>query len=819
MLWALPVSARQPLFYGTPDTTGSLPVGWQARFWTTTDQAPSPGSGRFSFVLHGRQADRLCTPVLDARTAVLDTLSYRARRTRSYPVLHLTVRASVDGGRTFPYVIAATGAALPASASRWQIMRFPLPPQLSGTPALQLCFDALGGMTSSARLQLDDIRLYGSGQLHQRLFALHPTQLNAGFVAVGDTAMLPLYLRNQSDRTLTITLPAPPPPWTLTRHTMTLAPHQIDTLKLYVAPSQPDTFTATWMLPFESDTLWIPLRVTATPPVHYLGWSTPHIFARARDTVRLGLQLQLGGNVPTLQGLLLTARLPHHAHTYLVLEPGASLPAPDRWTLRLTHQDNALQILLLGDAGQALSPGSYPELLRLQLGLADVSDTTRLQLTLQSVEAIAATPEAPSVGLALHPRRLHLTVRPRIAQAVLTPDTLRLPATPVGTRRSATIYLSNPGGERPLHARLYLSSDPTLTIVPDSIAVAPNDTVHLTVRFEPTLRNFGRRVASLHVHHDGLGGDTLLIIEATGTGGLGDATEEGAVDVADLQRGIRYVLALEEPEAQDRLVLDVAPFPYGDGRLRLNDLGVLVQAIARNQWPDGHLLPTPPPASVKTAKQDTLITLHLMPESNAQTRLEIETPRPFGALQLMLPPVSFEAARQALPANAHLRVANNPNHLTLLLYRLDGAAFAPGRYRLGMLRDVKADTLHLLRWVAVDAIGRYLSTTVQVVRATPVEPAASAPLFFPPYPQPFAPTRHTALILSGTLPAPSAFTLEIFDLLGRRLTYTQGHLPAGAFQYHWNGRDRQGRRLPPGLYLLRLRTASLTQTFPVVIIH
>ena len=818
-LCALPVYAQTVLFQEPVDTTGAFPVGWLARRWTTTDQTPSPGSGGFSFALQGRQLDRLCTPVFDARAATPDTLSYLARRTGSYPALHLVVRASVDGGHTFPYVVAAAGEALPEADGSWTTLRFPLPSELSGTPALQLCFDALGGTSTGARVQLDDITLQGTGQLRRWPLAAWPAHIDAGFVAVGDTMSLPLQVRNQTDSTLIVTLPAPPSPWWLSRSAVILPPRQTDTLTLFVAPTLADTFAVTWGIPLEGDTFPVSLHVTSTPPLHALGWHTPTIAARAQDTVQLGLQLQLSGEATVLQGLLVTALLPAHRLTYLETLPGASLPNPTQWTLQTARRGDTLQVLLLGDGLHALPAGSYPELLQFRLVPGDVPDTTRLVLALNALQATTATPEAAPMVLALHPRRLHLTVRPRTAQAILFPDTLRLPATVAGSRQTATAYLSNPGGERTLHARVLPPSDPTLTVAPDSLAVTPDDTARLTITFHPTLRDFGYRVATVRLRHDGVGTDTLLMVEATGVGGLGDATEEGAVDVADLQRGIRFVLALEAPEAQDRLALDVAPFPYGDGRLQLDDLSVLVQAIVRNAWPDGHPLPVPPPTPPAAGKQEAPIVFRPVVKADGRLHLEIDAPQPFGALQLVLPPAFCDTTGTTLPPEARLLAKTTPDRLTLLLYRLDGASFAPGRYRLGVLETERADTLRPVRWVAVDETGRYLPTAVQPAEGTAIASVPGAPVFFPPYPHPFVAGQHTALVLSGELPAPSPFMLEVFDLLGRRLAVEQGQLPGGSFRYRWEVRDAQGHRLAPGLYLLRLRTSSHTRTFPLVVLR
>jgi flagellar hook assembly protein FlgD len=41
---------------------------------------------------------------------------------------------------------------------------------------------------------------------------------------------------------------------------------------------------------------------------------------------------------------------------------------------------------------------------------------------------------------------------------------------------------------------------------------------------------------------------------------------------------------------------------------------------------------------------------------------------------------------------------------------------------------------------------------------------------------------------------------------------------AGEHAAEWNGRDEAGRRVPPGVYLFRLRTAGLTEARRVVVL-
>ena len=75
----------------------------------------------------------------------------------------------------------------------------------------------------------------------------------------------------------------------------------------------------------------------------------------------------------------------------------------------------------------------------------------------------------------------------------------------------------------------------------------------------------------------------------------------------------------------------------------------------------------------------------------------------------------------------------------------------------------------------------------------------------PPRPNPFNP----ATSVQFTLPEPTAVRLAVFDERGRRLAVlTAGVLPAGDHLVRWDGRDDAGRRLPGGLYLLRLEAAG-----------
>lgn len=63
------------------------------------------------------------------------------------------------------------------------------------------------------------------------------------------------------------------------------------------------------------------------------------------------------------------------------------------------------------------------------------------------------------------------------------------------------------------------------------------------------------------------------------------------------------------------------------------------------------------------------------------------------------------------------------------------------------------------------------------------------------------------------LPAQVAVSLQVYDVTGRIVrTLARGPMPAGAHVARWDGRDSNGRRVPAGVYLYRLRAGSFEST-------
>lgn len=96
----------------------------------------------------------------------------------------------------------------------------------------------------------------------------------------------------------------------------------------------------------------------------------------------------------------------------------------------------------------------------------------------------------------------------------------------------------------------------------------------------------------------------------------------------------------------------------------------------------------------------------------------------------------------------------------------------------------------------------------------PLQPTAFA--LDPGYPNPFA----AQTTISYRLDARGAATLEVFDLLGRRVrVLVDGEQLAGPHAATWDGRDGAGRLVANGVYLVRLRTGDASATRRVSVLR
>ncbi|MBN1449335.1 MAG: T9SS type A sorting domain-containing protein [Bacteroidetes bacterium] len=79
------------------------------------------------------------------------------------------------------------------------------------------------------------------------------------------------------------------------------------------------------------------------------------------------------------------------------------------------------------------------------------------------------------------------------------------------------------------------------------------------------------------------------------------------------------------------------------------------------------------------------------------------------------------------------------------------------------------------------------------------------------YPNPFSASKSAATRISYYLPSAQHVALRVYNLLGREVrTIVNDARTAGKSTATWDGRDNDGRPVPPGIYLYKLTTNSQT---------
>ena len=81
-----------------------------------------------------------------------------------------------------------------------------------------------------------------------------------------------------------------------------------------------------------------------------------------------------------------------------------------------------------------------------------------------------------------------------------------------------------------------------------------------------------------------------------------------------------------------------------------------------------------------------------------------------------------------------------------------------------------------------------------------------------------SPARGAVRVSLAHAAAASSARVTVHDVAGRTLvTLHRGPLPAGRLELHWDARDAQGARVPPGLYLVRAEVGSEVRVRRVVV--
>jgi M6 family metalloprotease-like protein len=160
------------------------------------------------------------------------------------------------------------------------------------------------------------------------------------------------------------------------------------------------------------------------------------------------------------------------------------------------------------------------------------------------------------------------------------------------------------------------------------------------------------------------------------------------------------------------------------------------------------------------------------------------------------------------PFGAVLRVHAGEQLFTRQVAARSGPSREPVRVHFGLGGISAIDSL-VVNWPnGYRQVLRNLEANhlVTVVQPTPGETGSGAlprvTTLLPAYPNPFNPATSLAVEIARAGPA----QLTIYDVAGRRVAVVHdGELAVGRHTFRWDGRDRSGRQVAAGVYLVRLQ--------------
>jgi hypothetical protein len=138
----------------------------------------------------------------------------------------------------------------------------------------------------------------------------------------------------------------------------------------------------------------------------------------------------------------------------------------------------------------------------------------------------------------------------------------------------------------------------------------------------------------------------------------------------------------------------------------------------------------------------------------------------------------------------------------------------------GSLANVRVDMLRVResdKLIAAATYGRGLFTTTLSAPQTSIlnESVPGTYKLAQNFPNPFNPST----IIQYELPRESHVKLDIFDVKGKYIrSLIDNKEVAGTHNVQWNSQDRQGRKVPNGVYFYTITTNDFTQTKKMIFI-
>lgn len=567
--------------------------------------------------------------------------------------------------------------------------------------------------------------------------------------------------------------------------------------------------------------------------VTVLGAGTPQLlesvvgFAAATSTANSAGQFEVPvfldfNNTTPLQGLQLDLSWMSGAFSLTDIIRSNAVADTTQWSINAESREGELRAVLLGSAGAVLSVGAYDPLFTLVFTVDAGNTATEATLTLDRVLGALSLRTGDDAGLitGLASHTIAFTSgTPEFTPEATTRDLGMISA---DSMADAALLVTNTG-TAPLVIDSVEVDNALYTIDTAAVTIAAGASRTFTLSFAPTFLSFGSQSGQFTFYHNASGGSDTIDVIGVGTGGLGDVSNDGAVDASDLIAGVDVVL--------ERLVLpmgevpriDVYPFDMPDGALDVRDLTVLSQAILLGEWPDEVPLPVAPAPGEVIAKQGAVVSV-LLETSRGVSTLYLQTETPLRAFQVAVngdwsnAPVAGYAAIQEV--GGQLLVKERANDINVLGVRYDGGTISPGKYPVLTYAPNAVVTIEKLGYaLAVGANGERLPVAMSAagvdVDDTPALPDEVT--LAQPYPNPFHRVQHRALDIPFALSHPQRVEIEVYDLLGRPvIKLLDEQLAAGTHRVKWDGTDAHAEAPAAGMYLLKLKTDQTHATRMIV---
>jgi len=126
---------------------------------------------------------------------------------------------------------------------------------------------------------------------------------------------------------------------------------------------------------------------------------------------------------------------------------------------------------------------------------------------------------------------------------------------------------------------------------------------------------------------------------------------------------------------------------------------------------------------------------------------------------------------------------------------------------------VWVDEVNHIIWAEIDKLGTYRLSTQELAQGTPLPTRYEVRR---PFPNPMVDVTYIAV----ALPKASHVTLELYNIVGQKIhTIMDGSMEAGYHLITWDCKDRNGDRLTPGVYFMRIKVGPYEKVHKLVILE